>query len=186
MRNLQGHYYHVYNRGCNRQPIFLEEENYIYLLTRIKAILPEEPVTIVAYCLMPNHYHFLLRAEADTAIGHFTQRLFNGYTQAINQRYQRSGTLFQGRAKSIDVQNEPYALHLCRYIHLNPVVAGLVSRPEQWVYSNYLEWTGKRNGTLIDTDFVSLYAPSQREYESFIVSSIDEALEAKLARYYLD
>lgn len=186
MAHLAGHYYHVYNRGCNRERIFARDDNYLYLLKQIKRLLLGAPVGMIAYCLMPNHYHFLLRADSDDAIGRFIQRLFNGYVQAFNRQQGRSGTLFEGRAKSIEVDDERYAIYLCRYIHLNPVVAGLVNRPEDWPYSNYLEWIGKRAGTLLDRDFVQLHYARPAEYEAFVHSSIDDAIAAKLEKYYAD
>ncbi len=186
MAHLAGHYYHVYNRGCNREAIFIVEDNYRYLLQQAKRILSDSSVGIIAYCLMPNHYHFFLRSDSEDAISRFIQRLFSGYTQAFNKQQKRHGTLFEGRAKSIEVGNDQYAVHLCRYIHLNPVAARLVSQPEEWPYSNYLEWTGKRQGALIDRDFVQHYYPQPGDYETFMRATLDEALALKLARYYLD
>ncbi len=183
---LAGHYYHIYNRGCNRENIFVTADNYIYLLQQVKRILPDSLISISAYCLMPNHYHFFLRSDSDDAASRFLQRLFNGYTQALNKQQKRSGTLSEGRAKSVEVTDDQYALHLCRYIHLNPVAAGLVQHPEDWLYSNYLEWIGKRPGTLIDREFVQHFYPRPSAYEEFILSTMDEALALKLRRYYLD
>jgi putative transposase len=186
MRHLAGSCYHVYNRGCNRERIFANADNYLFLLRRAKRFLPEYPLTVIAYCLMPNHYHFLLRPEKDGAIGPFLQRLFNSYTQAFNRQQGRSGTLFEGRARSILVDSEEYLLHLCRYIHLNPVQAGLVAHPGQWPYSNYPEWTERRNGTLVDRDFVRQYFPPAMDYERFVMGEVGEALQAKLQPYYLE
>ena len=186
MPHIAGHYYHVYNRGCNREPIFLCDDNYIYLLRQIQKYLPGASVSIIAYCLMPNHYHFLLRSEIDGAVWHFIQRLFNSYTQAYNRRYVRSGTLFEGRAKSIEVDDERYAIHLCRYIHLNPVVAGLVEGPEDWPYSNYREWVGCRAGRLVDREFIKVYYSHPADYEAFISASIDDAIATRLADYCLE
>jgi len=116
----------------------------------------------------------------------FIKCLFISYTQAFNRQQGRSGTLFEGRAKSIKVSDEQYAIHLCRYIHLNPVLAMLVSKPKDWTYSNYPEWTGKRAGTLVDRDLVRLCFPKPADYEQFINSSIEEALAAKVKRYLID
>ena len=127
--HLAGHYYHTYNRGCNREPIFANDGNYRFLLRRAKLFLADYPLSVIAYCLMPNHYHFLLRPEDDEALSPFLQRLFNSYTQAFNKQQHRSGTLFEGRAKSVPVDSDQYVLYLCRYIHLNPVKAGLVADP---------------------------------------------------------
>jgi putative transposase len=186
MPHLAGHYYHTYNWGCNRERIFVADDNYLYLLKQIKRFLPGSSGSIIAYCLMPNHYHFLFRSETDDAVGRFIQRLFNTYPQAFNRRLGRSGMLFEGCAKSIEVEDAQYAIHLCRYIHLNPVVAGLVKSPGDWPYSNYLDWIGQRGGTLIDRDFVQVYYARPDEYEVFIRSSVDEAIAAKLAKYCFD
>jgi len=186
MEHLAGHYYHVYNRGCNRERIFTETDNYLYLLKLIKRNLPGASVHMTAYCLMPNHYHFLMRCDADRGVGLFIQRLFNGYSQAFNRRNNRSGTLFEGRSKSIMVTDERYVMRLCGYIHLNPVVAGLVSAPEKWPYSNYQEWIAERAGSLIDREFISMYFHGPDEYKAFIESSVDEAMARKMATYCLD
>jgi putative transposase len=74
--HLADHYYHVYNRGCNRKPIFANAGNYLFLLRRTRSFLADYPLSVIAYCLMPNHYHFLLRPEEDGALSPFVQRLF--------------------------------------------------------------------------------------------------------------
>lgn len=186
MKHIAGEYYHVYNRGCNRQSIFVSDENYHYLLRQAERFLPNAAISIIAYCLMPNHYHFLIRSETDSAVARFIQRLFNSYTQAFNRQQNRSGTLFEGRAKSIWIDDEKYLIHLCRYIHLNPVASGFVSRPEDWQFSNYLDWIGKRASTLIDYDFVHNYFPKPSTYESFILSSIDNSIASKLSKYWME
>jgi putative transposase len=186
MAQLAGHYCHVYNRGCNRENIFVTADNYAYLLRQVKRILPGSLISIIAYCLLPNHYHFFARADTDDAISRFIQRLFSGYMQAFNKQQKRSGTLFEGRAKSVEVTDDLYAVHLCRYIHLNPVAAGLAQRPEDWPYSNYLEWIGQRPGMLVDREFAQHFYPRPGAYEDFIRSTIDEALALKLKCYYLD
>ena len=184
--HLAHHYYHVYNRGCNREQIFANDSNYLFLLQRAKSFLPDHSLKVVAYCLMLNHYHFLLHPQEDGILSRFIQRLFNSYTQAFNKQQKRSGTLFEGRAKSVLVDTDEYILHLCRYIHLNPVKAKLVSHPGDWPYSNYLEWVKKRKGTLVDCEFVNRFFPSLKDYENFVLSEIDHSLDQRLRKYYLD
>jgi putative transposase len=184
--HLANHYYHVYNRGHNRQPIFANTGNYLFLLRRAKAFLVDYPLSVIAYCLMPNHYHFLLRLEENGVLSPFFQRLFNSYTQAFNRQQKRSGTLFEGRAKNVLVDTDEYVLHLCRYIHLNPVRAKLVAHPAEWPYSNYLEWVERRRGALVDLVFVRQYFPTAADYEAFVMSEVDPSLEQKLQAYYLD
>jgi len=86
MKHYANQYYHVYNRGTNRQPIFASDENYDFLLRRAKQFLPSYLIRIVAYVLMPNHYHFLVGVDKDGALAPFFQRLFNSYSQAFNRQ----------------------------------------------------------------------------------------------------
>ncbi len=186
MKHYAGKYYHVYNRGTNHQPIFVKDENYNFLLRRIKQFLPLYPIRIVGYSLMPNHYHFLVGVDQDGKLSPFFQRLFNSYSQAFNRQQNRTGTLFEGRAKSILIDDSTYAYALIRYIHLNPVVAGIVTAPESWKFSNYLEWIGVRSNGLFDSQFRDSFFSSPDEYKQFVSSSIPEAVERKLAKYYFD
>jgi putative transposase len=181
-----GRYYHVFNRGCSRGPIFVNAGNYVFLLRRAKAYLADYPLSMIAYCLMPNHYHFLLRSDDDGALSRFTQRLFNSYTQAFNKQQGRSGTLFEGRAKSALVDTDAYVVHLCRYIHMNPVKAGLVTHPGGWPYSNYLEWVEQRGGTLVDRSFVREFFSTAASYEAFVRAEVEESLERRLEKYTFD
>jgi putative transposase len=186
MKHFAGQYYHVYNRGVNKQPIFATEENYHFLLRRIKQYLPSYSIRIVAYVLMPNHYHFLIGVDQDDALSPFFQRLFNSYSQAFNLQQKRSGTLFESRAKSVLVDDSSYVYALTRYIHLNPVVAGLAKSPENWSFSNYLDWVGVRNSDLFDPQFRDMFFSSPDDYKKFVLSDIPQAIERKLAKYYLD
>jgi putative transposase len=143
-----GCYYHLYNRGHNRQNIFFDRQNYLYFLRQLRCHLVEQNIDIVAYCLMPNHYHLLVYLHSDDLSARM-QSFALSYTKAINQRYQRCGSLFQGRFQAIWVDTEDYLLHLSRYIHLNPVKAGLVERPEDWEFSSYQDYVELRQGQLL-------------------------------------
>ncbi|MFQ5419579.1 MAG: transposase, partial [Anaerolineae bacterium] len=101
-----GHYYHIYNRGANRERIFFSKDNYLYFLKLLKKYSRKYQIAIIAYCLMPNHYHFLLRQDGETPISRFIGVLFNAYAQALNQQIGRSGALFEGRFKDVHVDND--------------------------------------------------------------------------------
>jgi REP element-mobilizing transposase RayT len=168
------HYYHIYNRAVGGGLLFFNSGNYEYCLRLVKRFCRKYGATVIAYCLMPNHYHFLLRQETDTPLSKFINVLFNAYVQAVNRQQKRKGTLFEGRFKHVWVDREEYLIHLCRYIHLNPVKAKLVSRLEDWPYSNYLEWIGQRPGTLKDETFIRDRFPTPEAYQQFVADYQDE------------
>ena len=181
-----GQYYHIYNRGSGHRSIFREQDNYLFVLRLVKKYTSAFDISVIAYCLMPNHYHFLLRQDGTEAAGLLPQRVFNSCTKAFNKRYHCSGTLFEGRYEAIHVDKEGYLLHLCRHIHANPVKDGLVSRLEDWPYSNYHEWIGTRHGTLIDRGFVPAFFPAAQTYSQFVLDyltgldKLPEGIEAYL------
>jgi REP element-mobilizing transposase RayT len=165
---LPGEYYHLYNRGARHLTLFHDRGNYLFVLQRIKEYLPVLELTLVAYCLMPNHYHWLVRQDGAQAAGLLAQRVFNSYSKAYNALYGRSGTLFEGRYQARHVGTESYLQHLCRYIHGNPVRHGFCKAPEQWPYSNYAEWIGRRSGKLVDRAFVKSRFPRAEDYAAFV------------------
>src|SRR5258708_7069643 len=151
-----GECYHIYNRGANRQEIFFEPDSYTHFMRKLRELVThpadgrasrDAAASVLAYCLMPNHYHLVVSVHSPNfseAMRSFGQ----AYTQAINRRFDRSGTLFEGRFQAIHIDREANLMHLSRYIHLNPVKARLVELPEAWEYSSYREYVGLRNGTL--------------------------------------
>ena len=96
---LPGQYYHFYNRVAHRVSIFKEPDNYLFVLRKVKKYLAEFELTMIAYCMMPNYYHFLIRQDGEHAAGLLPQRVFNSYSKAYNKRYEHSGTLFEDNYK---------------------------------------------------------------------------------------
>jgi putative transposase len=142
------------------------------VLRKIKHYLPTLQLSPIAYCLMPNHYHFLIRQNGEQRAGLLPQRVFNSYTKAYNKRYDHSGTLFEGNYRVKPVESDAHLLHLCRYIHGNPVKDGLVASPADWPYSNYLEWIGQRDGTLYDPEFMRQYFNTPEDYRAFVLDDL--------------
>ena len=164
----QGMYYHIYNRGVSKSTLFREPTNYLYVMEKLQKYSLENLVSVIAYCLMPNHYHLLLRQDGEQPAGKIPQAIFNSYSKAYNLKYSHSGTLFEGRFRAKPVQTTSHLLHLCRYIHGNPVKDGLVDDPADWRWSNYLEWIGKRKSSLVDYDFIETQFVNGREYKDFL------------------
>jgi len=174
-----GEYYHLYNRGNNRGRVFYERENYAFFLRKVWDYLA--PILdIVAYCLMPTHYHLLILVketvgDSDTpAVSSAMQRFSISYTKAMNKRYDRVGALFQGAFKAEHVGDNTYLVHLSRYIHLNPVSAGLVACAEGWEFSSYRDYVSLREGKLPRPESVLSQFRSPEAYQEFVASYLPQ------------
>lgn len=170
-----GGYYHIYNRGASRGLIFYEHSNYRYLLKHVHAYANSHEHGILAYCLMPNHYHFLIVQRGDVGAGLTVQLALNRYTKAMNRAYGRSGTLFEGPFRAKEVTSERYLRRLSGYIHANPAKAGLVRRPEQWMFSNYRSWIGRGRKTPTIRSFIQEHFLNAASYKAFVDEMLDEA-----------
>ena len=145
-------YYHIYNRGNNKELIFFEEDNYRFFLKQFKQYV--SPFCIVyAYCLMPNHFHFFLRINDQEAFDKGIKNFFISYSKAINKKYDRVGSLFQGRYKASEITTESYYTTIVAYIHQNPVVAGIVKEMAGYKYSSYSAYLSDKP-TLIEKNEV--------------------------------
>jgi len=140
-----GKIYHIYNRGVNKQPIFFDNENYIYFLKQFDKYVSAK-VDVLAYCLMPNHFHLLVRIRMTDGmpideISASTLKSFRdfliSYAKAINKKYKKTGALFQQKYKRKEVDNDFYLSGLIQYIHMNPVKAGLCDNFLNWRFSSY-------------------------------------------------
>jgi len=174
MKTEKGHYYHSFNRGNNRQQIFHEESDYLYLIAIFKKNTRRFDVLIVAYCLMPNHYHLLLRQNGEQPISRFIQSTFQSYAQRYNNRYERSGRLFENPRAPKHIAKVSYLFSVCRYIHRNPLEAGLVKQLVDWPYSNYPEFIGERKGNFYPGDLLEEWFASPIEYKKFVESENED------------
>ncbi|MDJ0734586.1 MAG: transposase [Nostocaceae cyanobacterium] len=168
-----GNYYHIYNRGNNREAIFFEHQNYLFFLGLIEKHLINKDVEIVAYCLMPNHYHLLIYLNTDN-LSNLMQAFVLAYTKAINKRFNRVDSLFQGRFQATHIDSEEYLLNLSRYIHLNPVRANLVKSPQEWEFSSYCEYIFPHNNERIKVDRVLQHFISSDSYRLFVETEVSE------------
>ena len=169
----KGMYYHIYNRGARQGKIFRERTNYLFTISKIKQYSRANGISVIAYCLMPNHYHFLVRQDGEEPAGNLPQFVFNSYSKAYNKMYMRSGALFEGRFRAKAIQTSSHLLHLCRYIHGNPVKDGMVAKPGDWPYSNYLDWIEERSDMLIDREFIKEQFLNAEDYKRFLVEYLN-------------
>jgi REP element-mobilizing transposase RayT len=212
----EGGYYHIYNRGVEKRAIFTTKEDYQRFLStliyyREDQDLPyaiherlnstakllqesanpkglQERIKIIAYCLMPNHYHLVLKLISTGGISQSISDIQNSHTKYFNERYERTGVLFQGTFKAKEVGDESSLLQLTRYIHLNPLLSrksnptGLIKTPQSWLYSSYQEWVELKNPHIVDEEEVKRWlslANGAKNYRKFTESKIgkDPSLE---------
>ena len=154
--------YHVYNRS--NEVLFYNRDNYLFFLRKIRDhILPYADV--LSYCLMPNHFHIILTVNAEGV--RFSEKkkredmqllsqslgtILSSYTQALNRQIGRRGNLFahKTKAKILNDAKDDYALNCFMYVHQNPMLAKLVDKLEDWEFSSFPDYIGRRNGTLIN------------------------------------
>lgn len=200
-------FYHIYNRGVEKRQVFLDNSDYFrfihdlfefndeayaqniyYKLPSLKSyeVQPRKIskrkllVEIIAFCLMPNHFHLLLRQNADNGIVKFMQKLGTGYTMYFNQKYQRVGGLFQGRFKAVLIEKDSHFLYLPHYIHLNPLdlkmpswrdkkinnISGALKFLESYRWSSYLDHIGKKNfPSVISANLFKKFYGTPKEYQ---------------------
>lgn len=163
-----GKYFHLYNRGVNREHIFFQDRNYDYFVGRMAKYFPGSGVTMLAYCLMPNHFHLLVRQDEPYSISSLMKGICDGYAKAINRQLKRSGHLFEGKYRIKHIDDDSYLLHLSRYIHLNPVAARLVRSATEWIHSSCREYCGLRENQLVATDVILSQFGSHGKYLKFL------------------
>ena len=130
-----GAVYHVTSRGDRREPIFVDDEDRRSFLDVVAHALQRSDGQMLAYCLMGNHYHFVLHTRQPN-LSRLMRHINGVYTQAFNRRHRKVGHLFQGRFKAILVDRDAYLLEVCRYVERNPVAAKIVKKPHTWLWSS--------------------------------------------------
>lgn len=171
-------FYHVMNRGLNRQAIYLIDDDYEMFLEAVMESSRFFDIRIISYCLMPNHYHLLLqtpKANLSRAMRHL-----NGvYTQRFNRCHKKDGPLFRGRYKAILIQEDEYLTHLIRYIHLNPIQANLTKDLSKYPWTSHKQylkgqdqasWLRVRLGLAF---FSSQLKRALKDYREFMKSGVD-------------
>ncbi|MDP3052226.1 MAG: transposase [bacterium] len=149
-------FFHILNRGNNRQAVFRDEEDFIYFLRLLKRYKKELRFRLFHFCLMPNHIHFVLEPTIEGSLSKILLKLTLAYTRYFNKKYQGVGHVWQGRFKSSLIDKENYFIWCGLYTELNPVRAMLVVKPEDWKWSSYRFYAlGEKDcliGELIDPD----------------------------------
>lgn len=171
----KGAVYHAYNRGVNKNKIFLDDKDYLAYLKRVRKYKEIYEIDIICYSLIPNHYHYLLKQKSDISISKFMKSLHTSYGQYFNRRHNRIGPLFQDRYKQVVVEDNDKLLLLSAYINANAKIHGLVDSIEKYLYSSYLDYVGLRDGTLCNKDVIlKQFGNNKKDYRGFVGNNVDE------------
>lgn len=202
-RYYENGFYHVYNRGVEKRDIFIDRDDYLAFLhllkTSLTALLRQgttltevdmfAPKTnrprrknffgqldLLAYCLMPNHYHLLIKQNGPLSLSKFMRTICTSYSMYFNKKYDRVGSLFQGIFKAIDIDDGNYFLWISRYIHRNP------DNFRSYLYSSYDDYLGKRQTTWLDTKTVlDMFSSSElkktKNYQNFVEGSFEDPID---------
>jgi len=183
-----GAFYHVTSRGDDRRDVFKSSRDREKFLDYLASATERYGAAVHAYCLMNNHYHLFLETPAGN-LPEIMQHINSAYTTYANVKRKRTGHLFQGRYKAILVEADEYAAELSRYIHLNPVRAGAVSKPEDYAWSSYRSYIGcgdapewlKREFIL---GFFGKKAGAAADYQAFVESMLGKEYESPLQQTF--
>lgn len=210
-----GEFYHIYNRGTEKRNIFMSRSDRNRFLALLYFANQSDPadlklqgstlleiierrtsaplVEIAAYCLMPNHFHLLIREFEDGGISKFMQKLTTGYTMYFNKKNERNGSLFQGRFKATHVSDDRYLRYLISYIHLNPVKliepkwkeTGITDKDraerylEEYTQSSYLDYLGRNRseGMILSREALPEYFSSGADFKTLVTEWLTYAAE---------
>ncbi|MDP8315726.1 MAG: transposase [Candidatus Celaenobacter antarcticus] len=182
---VEGAIFHIYNKTMKSLKLFYNDSDYRSFLEYFSKFYKNYPCTIFAYCLMPNHFHFLIRQDSRRPIYELLNHSLSSYVRHLNSKLQRKGPLFQSKLQHVRVKDEKYLFQLVMYIHNNPRKAGLVNDLMDWKYSNYSNFIERKIDTF--TSKVSLYIFNEYldDYEEMI-SLYDKDVNEKLKGLLID
>lgn len=149
--------------------------------------MSERLVDVLSYCLMPNHFHLLLKQNIDYGISIFVSNFTNAYTKYFNSKNQRNGPLFQGTFKAVLVETDEQLLHLSRYIHINPVISSIIDEDklDNYFYSSYPEYISLSDNEITQKDIILNGFKSSKQYENFVRNQIDYAKKLDLVKHLI-
>jgi len=199
--------YHVFNRGIESRTIFTDQREYVRFLNTVEyyhyastplsyskfllqtiqnrnkilenLLSTKMHITLLAYCLLPNHFHFLIRQNIDNGISTFVSNISDSYTRFFNIKHDREGPLFQGTFKAVFIEDEDQLIHVSRYIHINPVISSKTSiqNLSSYQWSSYPAYIQHIDENRVDTSIILSQFSSKQSYESFVLDQVGYAKE---------
>ncbi|OGE37299.1 hypothetical protein A3D79_02940 [Candidatus Daviesbacteria bacterium RIFCSPHIGHO2_02_FULL_39_8] len=201
-----GEYYHLYNRGINKQQTFSDQRDYVrfiqtflyyqignpkpkYSTYKPNGIYTIDPtkkiVEVIAYCLMPNHFHLLVKQLQDGGISEFIRKFINSYTKYRNIKHRILGPTFQALFKAVRIETDEQLLHVSRYIHLNPLVSFMVKDLRFYKWSSYPFYLGLTDNPVVAKKEILNFFKSPKSYEKFVLDHAEYATALEIIKHQL-
>lgn len=161
--------YHITARGNRKENIFKEFKDYVVYMNMLKNSIEfykENEYKLICYCLMTNHVHLLVKATK-APVSHLMRRLQSMFTLYYNDKYDCVGHLFEGRYRAKIIKDDKNLLEVSKYIHLNPVRANIVKRPEEYEHSSYTIYIGQKEDSIVDKELLGYYLRNNRDIERY-------------------
>jgi hypothetical protein len=191
-------FYHIFNRGVDKRDIFTDTgdlDRFLQSMQEFNSVTPigsiyehsfaknkeeKEPlVSVVCYCLNPNHYHFILKQNIDDGISAFMKSVAGGYTKYFNNRYRRSGSLFQGPYQAVHIEDNEQLLYVSTYVNLNDRVHQLGNPVSKLIRSSWREYTESVSPDICDKDILLGQFRDKDEYKAFALASLGDLIDKK-------
>lgn len=184
----EGAVYHVTARGNERRKIYFTKTDYDKFLQYVAEAKKKYGIQIHGYVLMTNHYHLIIETPKAN-LGRAMHHINSSYTIYLNRKRNRAGHLFQGRYKAILIEKDRYLAEISRYIHLNPVKAKIMEKPEEYPYSSYKAYIKREGDKIVTPDFIlNIFSKqkkeAQRKYMEYVARGVGEDLENPLKKVY--
>lgn len=210
-----GEIYHVFNRGIDRRSTFTDKKEFERIQKLVKfyrhkdtpirfSQVNQQPqeirekilsdlyknkriIDILSYCIMPNHFHFLLQQTEEKGISTFISNITNAYTKYFNTKHKRAGPLFEGVFKAVHIESEEQLIHVSRYIHLNPVASSIIPKEEleNYQWSSYPEYLSRSLAEIAQKEFILSMFKSIKDYQEFVNNHIDYAKQLDAIKHLI-
>jgi len=188
MRVHPAHYapgtcFHIYNHAVDDRDLFCDPGDYKTYLHFLEQQITQD-FSIISYCLMPNHFHFLIRQNTTKPVSLLLEQPNKRYARYFNHKYSRKGRLFQSKLQHKVLLENSYLINVCAYIHANPLAARLVDKPEDWEYSNFPDFMGLREGGMFSQEFVMMWLPDRLKYRQLVMEVADHRGSGLAREFY--
>ncbi len=208
-----GCYYHIYNRGVDKMAIFKDEQDFNVFFNRLKEnlfpnkkvsklknkvyrgkshtpyirkMLPPGSFSLITYCLMPNHFHILIKQNSDVSVSRLILKVCSSYSKYFNLKYNRVGSLFQDQFKSVLIDSNEYLLWLSAYIHLNPRIANLIKKDISWRWSSYVEYLSINSEKICKNKIILDQLKDPSSYKKMVEDSFENIQQKKHSELELE